>query len=99
MEPETRRLDPSTRFRLVDVSLGAGRGQVRLGAGLTGILTGSENRAFAARFLAATVAGPRPPECDGSVDLDGEVISVRTLPETLLAAGAPTLIDRELLRT
>ncbi len=98
MEPETRHLDPSARMRLVDVSLGAGRGQVRFAWGLTGVLTGSENRALAARFLAATVAGPRPPECDGSIDLDGEIISVRTLPEPLLAPEAPGLIDRGLLR-
>jgi hypothetical protein len=98
MEPETRHLDPSARLRLVDVSLGAGRGQLRVGPGLTGVLTGSGNRAAAARFLATTVAGPRPPECDGSVDVDGEIISVRTLPEPLLAPGAPNLIDHDLLR-
>ena len=43
MESESR-LDPSARVRLVDVSLGAGRGQVRVAPGLTGILTGAEFR-------------------------------------------------------
>jgi hypothetical protein len=98
MEPETRHLDPSARLRLVDVSLGAGRGQIRVGPGLTGVLTGRENRLLAARFLAMTVAGPRPPECDASVDIDGEIVSVRTLPDPLLAPGAPDVIDRDLLR-
>ena len=98
MEPETRHLDPSARLRLVDVSLGAGRGQVRVGPALTGVLTGSENRQVAAHFLATTVAGPRPPESDGSVDLDGEIISVRTLPDPLLSPEAPNAIGRDLLR-
>jgi hypothetical protein len=43
------------------------------------------------------VAGPRPDDADGSVEVNGAVVSVRTLPSPLLSPGAPILVDRAVL--
>ena len=98
MEPDIRPPDTSTRLRLVDLRVNAERGNVHLGGRLAGVMTGPHNRSAAARRIAATIAGPRPSDADGSVDLAGDVVSVRSLPDPLLPRGAPIVITRELVR-
>ena len=97
MEPETHALDPSAQLLLIDVRLAAG-GQIRLGRGLTGVLAWPQSRSDAAHWIALTIAGPRPAESDGSVEIAGEVRSVRTLPDLLLPPGTPAVINRNVVR-
>ena len=93
MDPDTRQPDPSARLRLVDVRLNGGRGVAHLGGRLTGVFATSESRSDAARWIAATLAGPRPPEAEASVEIGGEIVSVASLPPLLLAPGESAVID------
>ena len=97
MEPDARQANPAARVRLIDLRVGSDRPSLHFGARLSAILTEPGSRRAAAHTIAATVAGPRPDDADGSVEVDGAVVSVRTLPSPLLPPGAPILVDREVL--
>jgi hypothetical protein len=97
MEPDARQANPAARVRLIDLRVGSDRPSLHFGARLSAILTEPGSRRAAAHAIAATVAGPRPDDADGSVEVDGAVVSVRTLPSPLLPPGAPILVDREVL--
>ena len=96
MEPETQAFDPSNRLLLIDVRRRAPAG-VR-SASVEGSPACSrprrESRSDAAHWIALTLAGPRPDGSDGSVEVGGEVVSVRTLPDLLLRPGTPAVVDR-----
>jgi hypothetical protein len=94
MEPDARHANRTARIRLIDLRVAADRPSIHFGDRVSAILTEPGSRAAAAHSIAATVAGPRPPEADGSVEVGGAVVSVRTLPSPLLPPGAPILIDR-----
>jgi len=98
MHPDTPPSDRPARLRLVDLRVRPGR-QLHLGGSLAGVLTETRDRSAAANWIAATVAGPRPPETDGSIDLGGEIVSVHSLPSPMLAPGLPKVIDGDLLRS
>jgi len=97
MKPVARQANPAARVRLIDLRVGAERPSLHFGARLSAILTEPGSRSVAAHAIAVTVAGPRPDDADGSVEVDGAVVSVRTLPSPLLPPGAPILVDREVL--
>ena len=91
MQPDT-----STRLRLVEVRTPGGN--LRLGGGLASILAAPAARSAAARWIATSVAGPRPEGADGTIEIAGRFVSVRSLPSPLLAPSAPCVIGREMLR-
>src|SRR3981189_2569857 len=93
MQLDTPQPAGSSRFRLLDVRMDGERGLLHLGAHLSGVLTETSNRRDAARWIAKTIAGPRPEHAGGSVEVDGAVVSVWALPAELLPANAPTVID------
>ncbi len=95
MEPDSRQ--PGARLRLIDVRVSSDRANLHLGGRLAGVLTEPPSRREAARLIAATIVGPRPDEADGSIEVDGQLVSVRTLPSPMLAPGAPALVDRSVL--
>lgn len=97
MHPDTPPTDRPARLRLVDIRVGPGR-QLQLGGTLAGVLAERHDRSDAANWIISTVAGPRPPESDGSIDVGGKFVSVHSLPAPMLAPGAPRVIDSELLR-
>ena len=97
MHPDTPPSDRPPRLRLVDIRVSPGR-QLHLGGKLAGVLTESPDRSAAAHWIASTIAGPRPPESDGSIDIDGTLVSVHSLPSPMLSPGVPRVVDRELLR-
>ena len=97
MEPDARQANPAARVRLIDLRVGSDRPSLHFGARLSAILTEPGSRRAAAHAIAVTVAGPRPDDADGSVEVDGAVVSVRTLPSPLLPLGAPILVDRAVL--
>ncbi|MGO9875024.1 MAG: hypothetical protein ACLPVY_14615 [Acidimicrobiia bacterium] len=98
MDPDTRPPDQHSRLRVVDLRVGPGR-ELHLGGHLAGILADSRERSAAASWISATVAGPRPADADGSIDVDGTVVSVHTLPSPMLAPGQPRVVDQGLLWT
>ena len=93
MEPDSSQVNPAARLRLIDLRVAADRPNVHFGGRLSAILTEPGSRDGAARAIAVTVAGPRPDDADGSVEVAGELVSVRTLPSPLVPAGDPILID------
>jgi hypothetical protein len=97
MEPDVRQANPAARVRLIDLRVREGRPSVHFGDRLSAILTEPGSRPAAAEAVALTVAGPRPDDADGSVEVNGAVVSVRTLPAQLLPPGAPILVDRAVL--
>ena len=97
MELDVRQANPAAPIRLIDLRAGEGRPSIHFGDRLSAILTEPGSRRTAAEAIALTVAGPRPAGADGSVEADGKVVSVRTLPERLLPPGAPIMVDRAVL--
>ena len=93
MERDARQAN-ATRVRLIDLRVGPHRPSVHFAGRLSAILTEPGSRRAAAHAIALTVAGPRPDDADGSVEVEGVVVSVRTLPSPLLLPGAPVLVDR-----
>lgn len=93
MQLDTPQSDGSSRLRLVDVRVDAARGHLHLGAHLSGVLAGTSSRSEAARWIATTVAGPRPADAGGSVEIEGHVASVWTLPAEMLPPSSPVVID------
>ena len=91
MDPDT-----STRLRLVEVRTPGGA--LRLGGGLACVLAAPAQRSLAARWIAAAVAGPRPDDVDGTVEIAGRFVSVRSLPSPLLPPSVPSALGREILR-
>jgi hypothetical protein len=79
---------------LVDVRLGAGESSLHFGGGLAGVYTAGSDRSAAAHQIVATVIGPRPADAAGSVDINGRVISVHSLPPLPLPPSAPAVLDR-----
>src|SRR5436190_8855067 len=94
MEFNARNVDSTARLRLVDVRLSAGETSLHFGGGLAGVLTAPPDRSVAAHQIVATVIGPRPAGAAGSVDVDGRVISVHSLPTLTLPPSAPAVLDR-----
>jgi hypothetical protein len=87
--------DSSARLRLVDVRLRAGETSLHFGGGLAGVYTATSDRSAAAHQIVATVMGPRPADTAGSVDINGRVVSVHSLPPLPLPPSAPAVLDRE----
>jgi len=85
-------------MRVVDLRVSPGR-EFHLGGQLAGILTESRDRHAAASWVSSTIVGPRAAESDGSVDIDGTVVSLHTLPSPMLAPGQPRVVDQGLLWT
>lgn len=98
MDTDSRQPVSGSRLRLVDVRLVGERGHLKFGRHLSGVLTGTHNRGEAAQWIAATVVGPRPPDTGGSIEVDGSVVSVWSLPSPLLPPSAPTVIDGRVIR-
>jgi hypothetical protein len=98
MDPDTRPPDHPTRWRAVDLRVSPGR-ELHLGGQLAGILTETRDRAAAANWVSSTIVGPRAAEADGSIDIDGTVVSLQTLPSPMLAPGQPRVVDQGLLWT
>jgi hypothetical protein len=97
MEPDSRQPDAADRLRLLDIRLRPDGPTVRFVTRLAAVLTEPAARRSAARVIAGTVAGPRPESVDGSVEVGGEIVSVRTLPVPVLEPDAPILVDRSLV--
>ena len=90
-----RNSDSTARLRLVDVSLNAGETSLHFGGGLAGVYTTTADRSAAAHQIVATVTGPRPADAAGSVDINGRVVSVHSLPPLPLPPSAPAVLDRD----
>ncbi|HTK15742.1 MAG TPA: hypothetical protein VL769_05065 [Acidimicrobiia bacterium] len=95
MELNDRNTDSSARLRLVDVRLRAGEASLHFGGGLAGVYTTTSDRSSAAQQIVATVMGPRPVDTAGSVDINGRVVSVHSLPPLPLPPSAPAVLDRD----
>jgi hypothetical protein len=93
MELNARNIDSSARLRLVDVRLKAGETSLHFGGGLAGVFTATSDRSSAAHQIVATVMGPRPVDTAGSVDINGRVVSVHSLPPLPLPPSAPAVLD------
>jgi hypothetical protein len=96
MEPDSRQPDVGG-LRLLDVRLHADGPTVRFGGRLAAVLTRPAARAGVSHLIASAVAGPCPEGVDGSVEAEGEIVSVRAQPAPRLPAGAPILVDRPLV--
>ena len=94
MDSDGRQPDGAGRLRLLDVRLRDDGPTIRFEARLAAVLAEPGARSEAAHLIAFAVAGPRPTDVDGSVETDGEIVSVRTLAATLLEPDAPVLVDR-----
>jgi hypothetical protein len=94
MEFDSANSDSTARLRLVDVRLSAGETSLHFGGGLAGVYTASSDRSAAAHQIVATVIGPRPADAAGSVDINGRVISVHSLPPLPLPPSTPAVLDR-----
>ena len=99
MEFNSRNTHSPARLRLVDVRLRAGETSLHFGGGLAGVFTATSDRSAAAHQIVATVIGPRPADAAGSVDIDGRVVSVHSLPQLPLPPSAPAVLDRDDLST
>jgi hypothetical protein len=86
-------------LRLVDVRVDGDRAHLNFGSHLSGVLAGAQDRGEAARWIAATVVGPRPANSAGSIEVDGNVVSVWSLPSPLLPLSAPRLVDSAVIRS
>src|SRR6187397_489453 len=95
MEFDSRNSDTTARLRLVDVRLNAGETSLHFGGGLAGVYTATADRSAAAHQIVATVTGPRPADAAGSVDINGRVVSVHSLPPLPLPPSAPAVLDRD----
>jgi hypothetical protein len=94
MEFNSRDTNSSARLRLVDVRLRAGETSLHFGGGLAGVYTAPADRTSAAHQIVATVMGPRPADAAGSVDVNGRLVSVHSLPPLPLPPSAPAVLDR-----
>ena len=95
MEFDSRNTDSTARLRLVDVRLGAGEASLHFGGGLAGVYTATFDRSAAAHQIVTTVMGPRAADAAGSVDVNGRMVSVHSLPTFPLAPSAPAVLDRD----
>jgi hypothetical protein len=95
MEFDSRNTDNSGRLRLIDVRLKTGDASMHFGGGLAGVYTTTSERSRAAHQIVATVMGPRPADASGSVDINGRIVSVHSLPLVPLPASAPAVLDRD----
>jgi hypothetical protein len=95
MDLNARNTDSSARLRLVDVRLRSGEASLHFGGGLAGVYTATADRTSAAQQIVATVMGPRPVDTAGSVDINGRVVSVHSLPPLPLPPSAPAVLDRD----
>ena len=96
MEFDSANSDSTARLRLVDVRLGAGETSLHFGGGLAGVYTASSDR----QRRRASDRGHghrsvRPADAAGSVDINGRVISVHSLPPLPLPPSAPAVLDRD----
>jgi hypothetical protein len=98
MEIDSRQPVGASRLRLVDVQIDGDRGHLKFGRHLSGVLTDTRNRSVAARWIAETVVGPRPADSGGRIEVDGNVVSLRSLPSPLLPRSAPIVVDADLIR-
>ncbi len=94
MDFNSRDTDSSARLRLVDVRLRAGETSLHFGGGLAGVYTATADRSSAAHQIVGTVMGPRPADAAGSVDINGRLVSVHSLPPLPLPPSAPAVLDR-----
>jgi hypothetical protein len=95
MDLNATNTDSSARLRLVDVRLKAGEASLHFGGGLAGVFTATSDRSSAAHQIVATVMGPRAADTAGSVDINGRVVSVHSLPPVPLPPSAPAVLDRD----
>lgn len=98
MDSEARHPDTPGRLRVVDLRIGSER-PLHLGGGFACVLAGAHARSAAARWIATTIAGPRPPGADGAMDIDDEMMSARRPHSPLLPLRAPAVLDLDVLRT
>ena len=98
MDTERRQPVAGSRLRLLDVRVDGDRGQLNFGHHLSGVIAGTQDRSDAARWIAATVVGPRPAGSAGSIEVDGSIVSVSSLPSPLLPLSAPRLVDSAVIR-
>jgi hypothetical protein len=82
---------------LIDINVDAARGHIHFGPHLSGVLAPRSERSAAARHIATTVAGPRPDDAGGRVELDGRACSVWALPAEVLPPGVPPVVDHEIV--
>jgi hypothetical protein len=95
MEFDSPNSDSTARLRLVDVRLGAADTSLHFGGGLAGVYTATADRSAAAHQIVATVMGPRPVDAAASVNINGRVVSVHSLPPLPLPPSAPAVLDRD----
>src|SRR5437016_3209469 len=87
--------DRTTRLRLVELRTQGGT--LRLGGGLAVVLADSNARSAAARWIASTVVGPRPPDADATIEIAGRFVSAHRLPSPLLPPSSPAVLGRGVL--
>ena len=95
MDFNARNTESSARLRLVDVRLRAGETSLHFGGGLAAVYTAASDRSSAAHQIVATVMGPRSADASGSVDINGRLVSVHSLPPLPLPPSAPAVLDRD----
>lgn len=94
-QPEHERLGAGTRLRLLSLTTPAG--PVEFGGGLACIGAGAEMRSAIAAAIAEAVIGPRHAEVDGTLEIAGRFVALRSLPSPLLRPSAASTVDRSML--
>ena len=87
--------DESTRLRLV--MLRTGRGEAEFGEGLVCVPVPPDTCTEVAHTIANSVIGPRADDVDGTIEIAGRLVSLRTLPAPLLRPSAAPTVDRLML--
>ncbi len=93
--PEHRGPDAATRLRLL--SLTTPGGPFEFGGGLACVHTRPDSRSAVAETIARAVIGPRPADIDGTLDIAGRFVALRSLPAPLLSPSAASTVDRSML--
>jgi hypothetical protein len=96
MDSEARHPD-TPRLRVVDLRIGSDRRQLHFGGGFACVLTDTNSRSAAARWIAKSIVGPPPEGSEGSSTEIEE--PVWHLQSPLLPLRAPAVLDRDLLQS
>ncbi len=89
---EHGRPDVATRLRLFTLEMPDG--MLDLGGEIACIATDAPTRPFAAESIARAVIGPRRREIDGTIEIAGRFVALKSLPAPLLRPSAPALVNR-----
>jgi hypothetical protein len=96
MDSEARHPD-TPRLRVVDLRIGSERQQLHFGGGFACVLTDTNSRGAAARWIAKSIVGPPPEGSEGpSTEIEEPVWHLQS---PLLPLRAPAVLDRDLLQS